>query len=55
MEIISPETNPRKTAIIMAAAEVIMRPERCRPRATASSLSCPSSQYSVMRASRKTS
>ena len=41
--------------MMIAAAEVMMRPERCSPRATASSLSYPARQYSLMRASRKTS
>ena len=51
----SPKTKPTNTATMIAAAEVMMRPERCSPRSTASSLASPASQYSFIRATRKTS
>ena len=34
-----PAAKPAKTIIMSRAAEVMMRPERCSPRATASSVS----------------
>ena len=50
-----PVTNPANTMTMMSAAEVMMRPERCRPAATASSLPSPESRSSLIRASRNTS
>ena len=55
MTSMSPVTKPRNTVTIMRAALVTTRPERWRPFSTAASLPSPSSQYSLTRASRKTS
>ena len=51
----SPVTKPAKTMTMMSAAEVMIRPERCSPAATASSLPIPESRSSLIRASRNTS
>ena len=51
----SPAAKPAKTMTMRHAAEVMMRPLRCRPTATARSLSPVSSCTSLMRESRKTS
>ena len=51
----SPAANPRKTTTMTSAADVMMRPERCRPAATAWSFGSPASRNSLMRASRNTS
>ena len=51
----SPATKPPKTMMMSSAAEVMMRPVRCRPRETARSLSTPCRWNSTMRDSRKTS
>jgi hypothetical protein len=49
-----PVANPAKTMTTISAAEVMMRPERWSPPATAASLSAPASRSSLMRDSRKT-
>ena len=43
------------TMAISSAAAVMMRPVRCRPKATESTVSCPVSCSSLMRESRKSS
>ena len=51
----SPHTKPRKTIIMMRAAEVTTPPDRCSPLSTAVLLSSPLSQYSLILARMKTS
>ena len=53
--IMSPIAKPMKTAMTIAAAEVMIRPERCSPLATAWAFDSPASQYSLILASRNTS
>ena len=52
---VSPVANPITTTISSSAAEVMMRPVRCRPVATAVGLSAPRSHSSRIRDSRNTS
>jgi hypothetical protein len=49
------EANPPNTITISSAAEVMIRPERCKPSVTASVVDSPCSCNSTMRASRNTS
>ncbi|MNJ00985.1 hypothetical protein D3C73_1604720 [compost metagenome] len=51
----SPATNPANTATMIAAADVMTRPERCSPSRTESSLLAPASCSSLIRDSRNTS
>jgi hypothetical protein len=50
-----PATKPANTTMMIAAADVMMRPERWSPSRTASSLGSPASCSSLIRESRNTS
>ncbi len=50
-----PATKPENTTTTTRPAQVMIRPDFCRPATTLSSLSCPASRYSLIRESRKTS
>ena len=50
-----PNTKPANTTMMIVAADVMIRPERCRPSRTASSFENPASCSSLIRESRNTS
>jgi hypothetical protein len=50
-----PVANPANTTTMISAADVMIRPDRCRPITTALSLLSPSRRNSAIRESRNTS